>query len=442
MFIKQKEFFVIFLFFSFECRGMVSNAQPTTIPDHDRKIIDRIALLKEAHPELNIRQIKDLVMQEIPLTLDDAVSLYNAAIATSFSFGAQCAAYAISAQKLPFWNYEEMEKLNNKPHKSMYKEVGKQNYLFAKSPMHDRKYFSVRELADHECEIEEGYEGETLKNNCLSNRVNSLDGINRFSRLTEIRCQFGKIVSVEPEHLHGLTQLKTLSLSKHQISSIRGIEQLITLTKLDLFDNSLTNAALCLSRLQALTYLDLSFNRLTNLAPLAALTRLQTLNVTGNQLIELSENELRPHQQLTSLDASHNYNAENKKAIAHIDGVYLLTNLRTLHLRQNSIASIAPTITNLRSLQEIDLDETNITSLGTLVNVTSLTDLSVRHAKITQVTPEEIEQLQKMTGLTSLYLGGNHIPKETKTHIKEALPHVKWVNFSSYMHPEEFQNED
>lgn len=402
----------------------------------------RIMNFQTNNPQLNLKELKERLLQNNPLSIEQIIRLYNAAIAVGFPFAAQFAAYAVEAQKLKFNSYELRDSKHNKPHQSMHEEIGRQSYLFHKSPMHDRKYFSVRELADHECKIEKSYSGEYLADNPLSERVNSLDGIARFPNLKELWSHTGKIETIETEHLKGLTQLSKLSLIKHQIHSIPGIAQLTTLTKLDLDGNRLTNAALCLSGLQALTSLDLHSNCLTSLAPLTALTRLQELDVSGNQLAELTQEELISHQQLTYLSAGYNWNPETKKSLRNITGVYLLTNLINLELPRTDVADISPAITNLRALNEILLDETEVDSLQTLVNVSTLTDLHARHAKITQVTPEEIEKLKKMPKLNNLALGGNHIPKDTKAQIKEALPHVQWVNFNHYMHSEQFRDDN
>lgn len=420
-------------------------AKASEIGRENRQLINRIILLQSTNAPLNMCQMKELLVKEIPLDLDRAISLYNAAIAVSFPFGAQFVAYAVCAQRLPFnhWDFHWDDSTKIKPHRSFYKEIARQEYLFNKEQTHSMSFFlSVRELVEHGCIAEKYQKSKELPFYTFDEKINSLDGLGNLYRLTYVRSLGGQITTIEESDTHGLTQLKKLWVGRHRLHSIPGIATLTTLTELDLSANQLTNAALCLSGLHALVTLDLGHNQLTSLAPLVTLTQLKSLDVNGNQITTLPEDELRSHQQLTQLEAGSNWNKDQKKAITHIEGVYLLTNLRNLELDRNQLADIKPEITLLANLTKFQLNENKITHLGPLALLSSLTDLQVRHNKITNVSLQEIERLRKISSLTSLGLGGNHIPKDTKARIKDALSHVEWVTFDHYMHHEEFRDED
>lgn len=457
---NKRTLIISLFFFSARCTGMSWDVwahskfwqehnrkeKADTIAHNDLKLINRVILLRATHPDFNLKQMKDLLVQEIPLTLDQAISLYNSAISVSFPFAAQFAAYAVPAKELPFdkFDYIYGDTTNKiKPHKSFYTEVKRQEYLLKKEHWHSMGFFlSVRELVEHECIAKEEQQRDELPFLSLDKKIDSFDGLSNLPQLRYVRSLGGRAETITEADTRGLTRLENLWIGRHWLHSIPGIASLTTLTELDLGNNQLTNAALCLSALQSLTSLDLGSNRLTSLAPLTTLTRLQKLNVNGNQLTTLPEDELRSHQQLTSLEAGSNWNEDQKQALTRIDGVYLLTNLRKLQLDRNQLADIKPEIMRLANLTNLLLDDNKITHLGPLALLSSLTDLHVRHNKITNVSPEEIEQLQKIPSLTSLGLGCNHIPKEIKTCIKDALKHVKWVTFEPYMRCEEFEDED
>jgi hypothetical protein len=109
-----------------------------------------------------------------------------------------------------------------------------------------------------------------------------------------------------------------------------------------------------------LTYLDLSWNPVTNYAPLAGLSNLLELHLTGNSISNLSFVTNFP--QLEILEISSN-------RISDLSPLNALTNLSELHLDQNRLTNIV-SLTNLPHLSYADL-RLNLLDCGAMGVLTS-----------------------------------------------------------------------
>lgn len=154
--------------------------------------------------------------------------------------------------------------------------------------------------------------------------------------------------------LENMKSLNTLILRSCLISKMNGIESIITLEKLELYDNQIEVIS-HLNRLSNLTVLDLSYNSIREMAPVSCCPLLEELYIAQNKLrkIEGLENMTR----LRVLDLGAN-------RIRVMEGLTGLANLRSLWLGKNKIEEIAD-ISGLTSLTQLDIQSNRLTQLGT-----------------------------------------------------------------------------
>ena len=192
-----------------------------------------------------------------------------------------------------------------------------------------------------------------------------------------------------------VSQMTTLDCSWRRvpISALTGIEQLTALTTLDLSGNQIVDLA-PLAGLTALTLLNLGFNQIADVTPLAGLTGLTGLYLYSNQIVDVTP--LAGMTALTTLDLWGNQ-------IANVAPLSSLTALASLDLNSNQIVDVTPlsTVTTLTSLILWGNQIVNVTPLSVL---TTLMSLNLWGNQITNVAP-----LSTLTALTWLNLGANKI---------------------------------
>ncbi|MFH1372214.1 MAG: leucine-rich repeat domain-containing protein, partial [bacterium] len=130
--------------------------------------------------------------------------------------------------------------------------------------------------------------------------------------------------------------ITNLDASGRSIYGLGGIQYLIALDTLNLFDNQITDIGL-LAALTSLSYLDLSYNQTSDIESLAEMDSLVWLNLFVNQIIDIT-----PLAGLTSL--SYLYLADNQ--IVVITSLAGLDSLVLLNLFNNQVEDISPLVAN------------------------------------------------------------------------------------------------
>ena len=190
--------------------------------------------------------------------------------------------------------------------------------------------------------------------------------------------------------LAGLTELEASS-QPDEIESLVGIQNLTSLTVLNLFNNSIADIS-ALSGLTSLTDLRLGGNLITDVSPLSGLRSLTVLSLFNNSIANISA--LSELTSLTFLGLSNN-------SIANINALSGLTSLTVLALFNNSIADIN-VLSGLTSLTALTLLNNSVTDISSLSGLTSLTFLGLGENSIT-----DISALSGLTSLTELALFSN-----------------------------------
>ena len=163
-----------------------------------------------------------------------------------------------------------------------------------------------------------------------------------------------------------VTGLSELVAREAEIESLAGVQNLTSLTRLDLWDNSITDISPLIG-LASLTYLDLSRNSITDLSALGWLTSLTDLYLNSNSIIHVGA--LSDLTGLTSLYI-------NRNSITDISVLSGLTSLRDLNITYNSISDIS-TLRGFTDLAVLRLYNNPITDISALRGLTRLTNLHI-----------------------------------------------------------------
>lgn len=148
-----------------------------------------------------------------------------------------------------------------------------------------------------------------------------------------------------------------------------------------------------LNQILEISDLNLSHNEgILDLEPINRLSNLRTLDVSFTQIQDIS-----PARNLTNL---HNLNCSNT-FISSVDALVYSMGLAILNISNTNVKSLDP-IANLSKLVILDISNTEIDNLDACVEMTLLEDLKMRNTLITDLTP-----LGALTSLIYLDLSNN-----------------------------------
>lgn len=166
-----------------------------------------------------------------------------------------------------------------------------------------------------------------------------------------------------------------------------------------------------LSYLPNLEKLTMQERRLDSLHPLACLTKLNELDLSGCRFPAAELEVLSEFQNLEKLNLSNC----GLSTISQLSGA---KNLTCLDLSNNTLRNLEP-LTSMASLQELHLQHNAVTSLTSLAQLTELTKLDISYNSVT-----DIGALTSCTKLTWLNAGNNQIDKIDGIDAFSALTHL------------------
>eukprot|EP00898_Chlorokybus_atmophyticus_P005213 jgi/Chlat1/5693/Chrsp38S05540 len=218
-----------------------------------------------------------------------------------------------------------------------------------------------------------------------------------------------------------LSYLELEELSPSLVSRIRTL--LPSLSELDLRSNALAELPEELADLKTLRVLRLNYNRLQRMPAggvLAALPKLQVLELSGNHITELSD-EVALLTGLRELDLSGNKLTQMPEAITALE------NLTSLNLENNQLLSVPESLGSLSSLSRLDVSTNRLTSLPSSVGrLSSLTRIDLSTNNLADVPPS----LGNCRGLRELDLRYNALREPYKARYEEGL--TKFMEFLRY----------
>jgi protein phosphatase 1 regulatory subunit 7 len=160
------------------------------------------------------------------------------------------------------------------------------------------------------------------------NLIGHIRGLDELVHLTNLDLSFNKIRHIK--HISHLTELRDLFLVANKIGQITGLENLTKLRSLELGSNRIR----CIENLDALTQLEelwVAKNKITEIGGLASLSQLRLLSIQSNRIRDLAPLSQAP--QLEELYISHN-------ALESLVGIEKNVNLRVIDVSNNKVASL------------------------------------------------------------------------------------------------------
>ncbi|KAK1455300.1 protein phosphatase 1 regulatory subunit SDS22 [Colletotrichum abscissum] len=256
-----------------------------------------------------------------------------------------------------------------------------------------------------------------------------------------------------------------LCLRQNSIQSIDGLAALApTLEDLDFYDNLISHIR-GLDDLVNLTSLDLSFNKIKHIKRVNHLTKLKELFLVANKIstienleglddltsLELGSNRIRVLQNLDSLKKLEElWVAKNK--ITELTGLGGLSNLRLLSIQSNRIRDLAP-LAEVPGLEELYISHNALTSLAGIEKSEKLRVLDISNnavASVKGLAPlknleelwasynqigdfNEVEkELKDKEHLTTVYFEGNPLqlrgPAVYRNKVRLALPQLSQID--------------
>ena len=214
-----------------------------------------------------------------------------------------------------------------------------------------------------------------------------------------------------------MANLTSLQSRYNDIRQLTGLESAINLETLDLYGNQLSDIS-ALASLTQLRTLTLGYNRqISDVSALASLTRLTTLNVSSNAVSDVSA--LASLTRLTTLDLGYN------RQISDISALASLTQLTTLNVSSNAVSDISA-LAALTQLTRLYLSSNAVSDISALAALTRLTDLYLNYNQLSDVSAlalltqlarldlsnnvvSDISALASLTQLTTLNVSNNAI---------------------------------
>ncbi|GKT91817.1 protein phosphatase 1 regulatory subunit SDS22 [Colletotrichum tofieldiae] len=315
-------------------------------------------------------------------------------------------------------------------------------------------------LSDPESDDENVIPGEELpadegKQAHNAGSSNLLDGED--PETDELIVSHARVSSITALRLERFQKVVRLCLRQNSIQSIDGLSPLAsTLEDLDFYDNLISHIR-GLDDLINLTSLDLSFNKIKHIKRVNHLTKLKELFLVANKIgtienlegldnltsLELGSNRIRVLQNLDSLkNLEELWVAKNK--ITELTGLGGLSNLRLLSIQSNRIRDLAP-LADVPSLEELYISHNALTSLAGIERNEKLRVVDISNNAVASNLEElwasynqiadfnEVEkELRDKEKLTTVYFEGNPLqlrgPAVYRNKVRLALPQLSQID--------------
>ena len=204
-------------------------------------------------------------------------------------------------------------------------------------------------------------------------------------------------------------------------TDLSDIAPLAALTKLEILnlDDTQVTDLTPLANLTELVSLSLSNTPVQNVKPLAGLTKLEGLYLDGTHVSDLS-----PLEELTNLEELFLFSTQ----VSDAKPLAGMTELLSLSLANTKVSDIRP-LTRLTKLECLRLDPSEVHDVRPLAGLTQLRILSLAFTQVSDVSP-----LAKLSNLRELHLNNAQVGEEQMKELQNALPKCVinkrdlWVN--------------
>ncbi len=249
--------------------------------------------------------------------------------------------------------------------------------------------------------------------NLADNQVSDLRPLMGMGKLYSVNASANSISDTAA--LASLSAMSSLNLSGNPISDFSGLSKLANLQTLRLADTGIADEDLpALEGLAMLRLLVLDQNDgLSDVAVGHLQSMLPSCVISHSELaylIRIGANELR--SDAVDLDLS-------DQGMESLNGIERFTRLETVDLSGNNLRGVSELqYCNSRgSLRSLDLNNNQIESVAALTALTALEELDLSHNRLSDATP-----LYQLSSLRSLRIGGNLLSPEQLEELQAALP--------------------
>ncbi|MEQ9413680.1 MAG: hypothetical protein RIF39_07605, partial [Cyclobacteriaceae bacterium] len=215
----------------------------------------------------------------------------------------------------------------------------------------------------------------------------------------------GNIYIQDISPLSQLYGLKSLNLSKTNISDLTPVRNLTELTDLDLSYTPVNDIS-SLRYAWKLSNLSLAHSKVTDVSVIEKMTSLQQLDLSGTYLtnynslsysfnltdLNLEQSGISNLQSLDSLTHLERLNL-SRTAVINLNYLNALTNVKVLHLDSNKVADITA-LKGMKSLEELYINHTLVSNLSSLQELPQLKRVYCDHSGIKKSNAEAFMALR------------------------------------------------
>ncbi|QSZ29675.1 hypothetical protein DSL72_004191 [Monilinia vaccinii-corymbosi] len=274
-------------------------------------------------------------------------------------------------------------------------------------------------------------------------RISSIPSLrlSRFQKVQRLCLRQNTISTIED--LSSLSSTLTdLDLYDNLIAHIRGLEELIHLTSLDLSFNKLKHIKK-INHLTDLTDLYFVQNKITTIENLEGLTKLRNLELAANRIREiqgldtlvgleelwLGKNKIT---EMKNLDALQNLKilSIQSNRIRDITGLDKLSSLEELYISHNALSTLSG-LESCSQLRVLDISNNQVSSLAGIKGLKELEEVWASYNQIADFNDVE-ENLKDKENLNTVYFEGNPLqlraPALYRNKVRLTLPQVMQID--------------
>ncbi|KAG4034660.1 hypothetical protein MFRU_002g00170 [Monilinia fructicola] len=328
------------------------------------------------------------------------------------------------------------------------KEKGKKLELLNPEAISDPEYSDEEnvvpgEIINADEDLLDDYPPDTDEIDLVHARISSIPSL-RLSRFPKVQrlCLRQNTISTIEDLAPLAATLTDLDLYDNLIAHIRGLEDLIHLTSLDLSFNKLKHIKK-INHLTSLTDLYFVQNKITTIENLDGLTKLRNLELAANRireiqgletLIGLEELWLGKNKitEMKNLDALQNLKilSIQSNRIRDITGLDKLSALEELYISHNALTTLSG-LESCSQLRVLDISNNQVSSLAGIQGLKEIEEVWASYNQIADFNDVE-ENLKDKEKLNTVYFEGNPLqlraPALYRNKVRLTLPQVMQID--------------
>ncbi|KAB8304908.1 hypothetical protein EYC80_004233 [Monilinia laxa] len=328
------------------------------------------------------------------------------------------------------------------------KEKGKKLELLNPEAISDPEYSDEENVVPGEVinadeDLLDDYPSDTDEIDLVHARISSISSL-RLSRFPKVQrlCLRQNTISTIEDLASLASTLTDLDLYDNMIAHIRGLEDLIHLTSLDLSFNKLKHIKK-INHLTSLTDLYFVQNKITTIENLEGLTKLRNLELAANRireiqgldtLIGLEELWLGKNKitEMKNLDALQNLKilSIQSNRIRDITGLNKLSTLEELYISHNALTTLSG-LESCSQLRVLDISNNQVSSLAGIKGLKEIEEVWASYNQIADFNDVE-ENLKDKEKLNTVYFEGNPLqlraPALYRNKVRLTLPQVMQID--------------